>query len=296
MLVSQFSLRAWILAARPKTLIASLTPVIMGLVLVYSTGSVDWPLAVLTLVSACTLQIGTNYVNDLYDFLKGADRSDRLGPTRAVQAGLVTPSQMRIGIGVVFLICMASGAIMVRTSGPLLLWLGVIGIGMGILYTAGPRPLAYNGWSDLMVLLFFGVLAVAGTVYVQTNQIDVQALIAGIGPGLISTGILVVNNLRDIEQDTRAGRRNLIIRFGRRFGRLEYTLCLLGAAVVPFVLFGLFDPPTTTLLPAASFLLALPVIRTVWTQEGPVLNKVLAQTSAILLVYCILFSLGWIWG
>ncbi len=289
-------LQVWVQAARPKTLIAGITPVCMGLAMVYSEAAVNWFLAALTLVSACTLQIGTNYVNDLYDFLKGADQPDRIGPPRVMQKGLVTAHQMRCGIAVVFLICMVAGAILVRTSGLFILWLGLFGIGMGILYTAGPWPLAYNGWSDLMVLLFFGILAVAGTVYVQTGQVDIRALIAGISPGLISTGILVVNNLRDIAQDTRSGRQNLIVRFGLRFGRWEYTFCMLGAAVVPFVLYLYAARPVITLLPSVCVLLALPVLWTVWNREGAILNRALAQTAAILLVFCLLFGVGWILG
>ncbi len=289
-------LRVWLQAARPKTLIAGITPVIMGLAMVYSEAQVNWPLAALTLVSACTLQIGTNYVNDLYDYLKGADAPDRIGPPRVAQTGLVTTQQLRFGIAIVFLICMVSGAILIRTSGLFLLWLGLCGIGMGVLYTAGPRPLAYGVWSDLTVLFFFGVLAVAGTVYVQTGQVDFRAFIAGVSPGLMSTGILVVNNLRDVEQDTRAGRKNLIVRFGRRFGRWEYSVCMLGACIVPLILYRLAALPTLTLLPSVCALLSLPVMWTVWRSEGAILNRALAQTAAILLVFCLLFSAGWILG
>ncbi len=289
-------LHVWILATRPKTLVASISPVVMGLAIVYSESRMNWALAAATLLSACSLQIGTNFVNDLYDFLKGGDQSDRIGPTRTLQAGMIPASQMRLGIGIAFLVCMASGALLVRAGGLFILWIGLFGIGMGILYTAGPWPLAYNGWSDLMVLLFFGVLAVAGTVFVQTGQVDPRALVAGISPGLISTGILVVNNLRDVEQDTRSGRRNLIIRFGLRFGQLEYLACMLGAMVVPIFLYRFASLSAFTVLPSVCLLPVLPTAWMVWTKKGPVLNRALARTAAILLLFSLLFCVGWVFG
>lgn len=287
-------LSVWIQAARPKTLLASVAPVIMGLAMAHVHAVLQWPLAVLTLLGALCLQVGTNYVNDLYDYLKGADQPDRMGPTRVVQAGLVTVSQMRVGIGVIYGTALVLGGILVWQSGPFIFWIGLLGIGLGVLYTVGPAPLAYSGLSDLVVLIFFGVLAVSGTVYVQTSELMPAAFVAGIGPGLLAVAILTVNNIRDCEQDARAGKKTLVVRFGRNFGWWEYVICLLGAAAVPWILFHYFGLPVFSLLASACCLLGVPLIRHLWLRTGSALNRTLAQTSGLLLLFCLLLSAGWL--
>lgn len=288
------TLATWLQASRPKTLMASAAPVVMGLAMASHSVPIQWTLAVLTLISAITLQIGTNYINDLFDFLKGGDRADRIGPTRVVQAGLVSVPQMKAGIGVVLGVCVLAGLFLAWRSGPYILGIGLVGVAMAFLYTVGPSPLAYNGLSDLMVLLFFGVLAVSGTVYVQTREIAAGPLIAGLGPGLISTALLTVNNIRDIGQDTRAGRKTLAVRFGVTFAKWEYLLCQAGAAAVPWVLVWRWEYPTAILLASLSGLLAIPVTLGVWRLSGGQLNRAMGQTSMLLLVHCLLYSGAWI--
>lgn len=287
--------RVWLQAARPKTLIASVAPIAIGVAMASARTSILWPWAFLTLISAVALQIGTNYVNDLSDHLKGVDRADRVGPTRVVQAGLVSVRQMKIAIAVVMGLCVLTGLALVGRSGPFILSIGLAGVAMGFLYSLGPPQLSAYGLNELMVLAFFGVLAVAGAFYVQTGRVDAGVWLAGVGPGFLSMAILTVNNVRDAGQDARAGRRTLVVRCGTAFGRWLYAGCLAGAALVPWALWaGGWLASAWSLLASASFLLGLPVMRQVQQKEGTALNAALGLTAGLLLFYCATFSLGWL--
>ncbi|MEL7267761.1 MAG: 1,4-dihydroxy-2-naphthoate octaprenyltransferase, partial [Planctomycetota bacterium] len=223
----------WLLAARPKTLIAALSPVAMATAMAIADGGVHMLALAFALIGAISVQIGTNFCNDYCDFFQGADTDDRKGPTRAVQAGLISPRAMLIATILMFLItAIATCALAMRAGWPFLV-IGALSILFGVLYTAGKYSLAYQGLGDPFVLVFFGPVAVAGTYYVQTlqwNNLGAVA-IAGLAPGLIATGLLVVNNLRDIDEDRAASKRTLAVRYGATFSRVQYTVCILGRRI-----------------------------------------------------------------
>ena len=288
------SILIWITAARPKTLLASMAPILLGLAIASRDVQIHGLLAGLTFLSAMALQVGTNFVNDLVDHLNGTDTAARVGPLRAMQSGLLTVRQMQVGIALVFGICVAAGLILVWQSGSVILVIGVVGITMGILYTIGTSVLSLYGLSDFMVIAFFGVLAVGGTAYIQTGILSPPAFLAGMAPGLLSTAILTVNNIRDIEQDARAGRRTWVVRFGTGFGRWEYLLCLVGAALIPWILVQWGETGRPALTASAILILGVPLLRQVWQWEGRALNQTLGLTAGLLLLHSVAFALGWL--
>ncbi len=292
---SASSFSVWLLAARPKTLWAAVAPVLMGTGMAFADhGFHPWA-AVAALFGAVMIQVGTNYANDYFDHIKGSDTSERLGPTRATAAGLVTPSQMKRATIIVFVLAALAGAYLVWRGGWPILVIGLVSILLGVLYTGGPKPIGYVGLGDLFVLVFFGPVAVAGTYYVQTLTFSMSAVIAGLAPGLFSVAILTVNNLRDVDNDARAGKRTLAVRFGKRFARREYVCCLLLAAAVPvWLVFG-DGGKLTALTAVAAVLLGVPAMLKVLNgHDGPALNMVLAKTGQLLLLYSLLFTIGWI--
>jgi 1,4-dihydroxy-2-naphthoate polyprenyltransferase len=292
--MGQPSLQVWLLAARPKTLWAGMCPVLIGTAMAYAAGALHLASAIAALLGAVLIQIGTNFANDYYDFLKGADTEERVGPTRATQAGLVTPVQMRNATALVLALAFVVGLYLVYRGGWPILLIGVLSIAFAVLYTGGPYPLAYLGLGDVFVLVFFGPVAVGGTYYVQALELPGEVLIAGLAPGLFSVAILTVNNLRDIESDRRSGKRTLPARFGMRFGRAEYAVALAGASlVIPAVLVLLRPEHRWCLIAAFSFLAALPAIRQVLRLEGAALNPYLGRTGQLLLLYSLLFAVGW---
>lgn len=249
--------------------------------------------ALLALAGAVLVQIGTNYCNDYFDFKKGADTVHRVGPVRATQAGLVTPRAMATATAVVFALAALVCVAMVARAGWPMLVVGAVSVLCGVLYTAGPVPLAYVGLGDLFVLVFFGPVAVAGTYYVQALALPVHAVVAGIAPGLLSVAILTVNNLRDIETDRVAGKRTLAVRLGKGFARSEYAACLIGAALVPLALFVAIGR-AGGILGSVILLPGVLAIRRVGSDEGAALNPMLGRTALLLLAYSVLFSLGWL--
>jgi 1,4-dihydroxy-2-naphthoate octaprenyltransferase len=293
--MAQSTLQIWIEAARPKTLPAAASPVIMGSAMAYAEGVFYWLAALTAFICALLIQIGTNYANDYYDFLKGADTENRIGPTRATQAGLVSPNAMKNAVIFVFTLAFIVGLYLVYRGGWPILAIGVASILFGILYTGGPSPLGYNGTADIFVLVFFGPIAVGGTYYVQTLDISTPVLIAGLAPGFISTAILAVNNLRDFQTDRLAGKKTLIVRFGVKFGRFEYLCCLLVSAIIPVILTFFYGGSPYAMLSLLAIVAALPSIQTVLKiAADPVLNKVLANTGKTLFLYSLLFSAGWL--
>jgi 1,4-dihydroxy-2-naphthoate octaprenyltransferase len=282
------------MASRPKTLWAAIAPVIIGTAMAFSEG--DWhPLsAIFTAISAIFIQIGTNFANDYFDHLQGADEGNRLGPTRVTQAGLVSAKTMKKATFVVFTIAFLAGLYLVYRGGWPILIIGLTSIMLGILYTGGPFPLGYYGFGDLFVLLFFGIIAVGGTYYVQTLSLNLPVLVAGIAPGLFSTGILTVNNLRDIHTDRAAGKRTLAVRFGATFARFEYFFTIFFACLIPVWFFYYFPVRPFVLLATSVFFFAIPSLRIVFKEKpGKIMNQVLANTGKLLLMFSILFSIGW---
>ena len=250
------------------------------------------PAAVFALIGAMAIQIGTNYCNDYCDFFQGADTNDRKGPTRAVQAGLVAPQAMLLATISAFTIAaVASGYLTIRAGWPIAV-LAVFSVLFGVFYTAGRYSLAYLGIADPFVLFFFGPVAVAGTYYVQAMEVSLESVVAGIAPGAIATGLLVVNNLRDIDEDRLAKKRTLAVRFGKTFSRLEYTICISSAAVIPLLLWSVFGFSPMVCIASLVLIPALVLLRRVWVVEGVALNPYLGKTAALLLVYSVVFSFG----
>lgn len=289
------SWRVWLLAARPKTLGAGIAPVVVGTAMAVEAEAAYWPAALAALLGALLIQVATNYANDYFDFVKGTDTEDRIGPTRATQAGLVSPGAMRNAMIFAFALAMLPGVYIVYRGGWPYIAIGVLSILFGILYTAGPLPLGYIGLGDLFVLVFFGPVAVCGTYYVQALALNADVMIASLAPGLLSVSLLTVNNLRDIDEDRRGGKKTLAVRFGRTFARSEYLVCMVAAAaVVPMVLYARTGKYYLPLAPLFFMLRGAPTIHTVYkTTDGETLNDVLATTGKLLLLYSVVFAIAW---
>jgi len=288
-------LKTWINASRPKTLWAAIAPVIIGTAMAYSDGKMHLLAGLVALAAAILIQIGTNFANDYFDFINGIDNKDRLGPVRATESGLISPGTMKRAFIIVFLTAFLIGLYLIWRGGWPVLIIGMLSILFGILYTSGPYPLGYYGFGDIFVLVFFGPVAVGGTYYVQALDITVPVVIAGLSPGLISMALLTVNNLRDIYTDKKAGKKTLAVRFGEFFTRIEYLVALLVACSVPLILIFIDSDHPYSLAAVSVFLFALPSIKAVLFNDiGSGLNLVLTRTGIILLVYSLVFSLGWI--
>jgi 1,4-dihydroxy-2-naphthoate polyprenyltransferase len=289
----QSALRIWVMAARVRTLPAAVAPVLVGTSLALGAGHFD-PLAFgAALLGAVFIQVGTNLSNDYSDARRGADTEDRLGPVRVTAGGLVPPSQVLLATYVTFGLAVACGVYLVAVAGPELLAVGAASILAGVLYTGGPRPYGYEGLGEVFVFLFFGIVAVAGSYFVQVQRLPWEAFACAVPVGLLASAILVVNNVRDLETDRRAGKRTLAVRLGRRRTRELYTAMVAGAfllAPLPWAL-GAMSP--WLFLPWLALPLALPNIRAVRTRtDGPTLNATLARTGAMQLVFCLLYSAG----
>jgi 1,4-dihydroxy-2-naphthoate octaprenyltransferase len=289
-------IRPWILAARPKTLSAAIAPVLVGSAIAFAEGGFQLLLAFAALAVALLIQIGTNYHNDVLDFERGTDTEDRYGPIRVTQAGLLSPRQVRLGMYLAFGLAAFIGLYLAWVGGWILLIVGLLSILGALSYTAGPSPLAYNGLGDFFTMIFFGFVAVCGTVYLQIGNIPVFSWIASLGPGALITALLLVNNIRDREHDRRAGRRTIPVRFGKQVAMFEYATLLAIAFLVPVVsvLVGL------TSHWALLALLTLPAgirwFRFIKTHEGKDLNRALGGTADLVLHYGLLLSLGIILG
>jgi 1,4-dihydroxy-2-naphthoate octaprenyltransferase len=288
-------MRIWVMAARPRTLPAAIAPVLVG-----TAAAVEWAgelprvgAFVAALVGSVFIQIGTNLANDYSDARRGADTADRLGPVRVTSAGLVTPQRVLNATWIAFGVAVACGIYLAAVAGIAILLIGAVSIAAGVLYTGGPRPYGYAGLGEVFVFLFFGLVAVNGSYYVQLEQLDALPLGLSIAVGFLATAILVVNNVRDIETDRRAGKMTLAVRMGRQNAVGLYRMLVLGAFVtLPIALVA----GGGSLLPLIG-LLALPMaigpLRTMSNRtDGPALNRALAATGALLAVFSLLVSLG----
>jgi len=281
----------WLLAARPRTLTASISPVLVGTALALREGAFDLPVCFATLAAAVLLQVGANYANDVFDYLKGADHA-RQGPARVTQSGLLTPDQMLAGVAGVLGLAALIGVYLVIVGGWPILLIGALSIVCAVAYTAGPFPLAYRGLGDLFAFVFFGLVAVMGTYYLQTQQFTPASFVAALPSALFATCLIVVNNLRDMDTDRAAGKRTLAVRIGDRATRVEYTLMLTAAYLVPLVLrAGGVLQGWAWLLPWASGPLALMLARELWrAPRSSALNPILGRTAQLNLAFSALFA------
>lgn len=284
--------KIWLLAARPKTLPAAVAPVLVGSALALQAGGFRPLPALLCLAFALLIQIGANYANDYFDFCQGADGPDRMGPSRAVASGWVTPPAMLWATILVLVLAFLVGVNLVLYSGWWLVGVGVICILCALAYTGGPYPLGYNGLGDLFVFVFFGPVAVMLTVYLQTGELGWGAWWAGAACGLLAANILVINNYRDAAGDARVGKRTLVVRYGRRFARLQYFYSWLIAMAAP-VLIGLAGAGPWVLIACLSLPLAFRLnARLLHAQTRNDFQDLLAGSARLLLVYALLLSLG----
>ena len=285
------TLAVWLEATRPRTLPAAAAPVAVGTALAFGRGGEHWPAAAAALLGALLIQIGTNYANDYFDFVKGADTDQRVGPRRATQAGLVTPRAMKAAFIVAFIAAAAVGVYLMMRGGWPIVAIGAASVASGVLYTGGPYPLGYNGLGDLFVWIFFGPVAVCGTAFVQALEWRPEDLVIGGAFGLVSTAILVVNNLRDVATDAPVGKRTLAVRLGVPFVRFEYAACLALAVLAP-LLYAAERPWLYLMLALSPAAFAL--TRQVYRREGAELNPMLGATGAFLLAFAAVFCVGWL--
>jgi 1,4-dihydroxy-2-naphthoate polyprenyltransferase len=287
-------MRIWVMAARLRTLPAAIAPVLVG-----TAAAVEWVgelprlgAFLAALVGSIFIQIGTNLANDYSDAKRGADTADRLGPVRVTSSGLVAPQRVLNATWIAFAIAIACGIYLATVAGLVILLIGALSIAAGVLYTGGPRPYGYAGLGEVFVFLFFGLVAVNGSYYVQVEQLDALPLGLSISVGFLATAILVVNNVRDIDTDRRAGKTTLAVRMGRHNAVVLYRLLVLGAFLaLPVTLVGA-GASMLPLIGLASLPLAVPPLRTMSSRTGAALNGALAGTGVLLGVFSLLVSAG----
>lgn len=280
------SLHSWLLAIRPKTLPASVAPVLVGLAVAYSgSENVAWIPALACLAGAMLLQIGSNLANDYFDFKKGADTPDRLGPTRVTQAGLISERQILIGMVITFLLATIVGVYLLMRCGMPIVYIGLASIAAAILYTGGPLPYGYKGLGEIFVFLFFGPVAVVGTEFVLTGKATFFGGLASVPSGLLCANVLVVNNLRDREQDLRSNKRTLIAQYGRNFG---LNLYFVNYAMSLFAILALVTVKSSAwiALPAAVTPFFMRLFVQISRSDGRPLNPLLGETARFQLLFC----------
>jgi 1,4-dihydroxy-2-naphthoate octaprenyltransferase len=299
--------QAWLMAARPQTLPAGAAPVILGAaVAVYADVFAPLP-ALAALVGALLIQVGTNFANDYYDAVNGADTDDREGFTRVTAGGLIEPRKVKYAMAATYGLAVVVGLYLVDIGGVPILVVGLSSIVAGILYTGGPYPYGYYGLGDFFVFLYFGVVAVTGTYYVQAvteaagafpmtipaGTVPLDVLVVSLAAAGPSTAILVVNNIRDMETDRASGKQTLAVKLGYRWSRVEFVAMMALAYVVPPVLVSAFGYPVSVLLPLLSLPLAAGLTRTVLTRtDGDALNPALERTGQLLAIYSLLLAVG----
>ena len=286
-------MRIWVMAARVRTLPAAVAPVLVGTALAGFGGVFHILRFVAALVGAIFIQVGTNLSNDYSDARRGADADDRLGPVRVTAGGLVPPSRVLLATYLSFGIAVLAGVYLIVVAGWQLLLVGGASILAGVLYTGGPRPYGYEGLGEVFVFLFFGLVAVAGSYFVQTEHLDWEAFALAVPVGLIAAGILVVNNVRDIDSDRRASKRTLAVRMGRARTRVMFAAVIYIAYLLTPITW-IFGPLSAwVMLPWLTIPLAAAIVRTVRTRvDGASLNRALAQTGMLQLAFCVLLSAG----
>jgi 1,4-dihydroxy-2-naphthoate polyprenyltransferase len=285
--------RIWILASRPRTLPAAVAPVLVGTALAAAEDEFRVLPFIAALVGSIFIQIGTNLSNDYSDARRGADTEERLGPVRVTAGGLMPPRHVLVGTYVAFGVAVAAGLYLAAVAGWELLVVGVASILAGVLYTGGPRPYGYEGLGELFVFVFFGIVAVVGSYYVQTEELRWEAFALAVPVGLLSSAILVVNNVRDIDTDRRAGKRTLAVRLGRERARRLFVAMIVLSFAAPVATFAFGGLTAWLLVTLAAVPLAVPLVRTVSSRsDGPALNAALAGTGRLLAAFSLLLSAG----
>jgi 1,4-dihydroxy-2-naphthoate octaprenyltransferase len=288
-------MRMWVMAARPRTLPAAIAPVLVGTAAaVQWLGHLPrWGAFVAALVGSIFIQIGTNLANDYSDAKRGADTADRLGPVRVTASGMTTPQRVLRATWVAFAVAVACGIYLTFVAGWVILLIGVLSIAAGVLYTGGPRPYGYAGFGEVFVFLFFGLVAVNGSYYVQLEELDALPLGLSISIGFLATAIIVVNNVRDVETDRRAGKNTLAVQIGREAAVRLYALLVAGAFVVLPIALWAGEASALPLIGLLAAPLAAKPYRTLRDRrDGPALNGVLAATGGLLALFSLLVTAG----
>lgn len=285
-------IESWLLASRPKTLPAAVMPVFVGTSIAIHDGLFNPFAAIIALLCSLLIQIGTNFVNDLHDYLKGSDKKDRLGPVRVLVSGLITENEMRIGITIVFGSAFILGMYLVYLAGWFIFIIGVLSLIAGYAYTAGPYPLAYNGLGDIFVFIFFGFVGTIGTYYVQAQEITMLVFWSSIPVGALITNILVVNNYRDLEEDKIAGKNTLAVKFGGTFAKMQYLIFMILSFAILLLVYFTYKQSIYVFLPLLTLPIAIKLVSMIFKLSGKDLNSTLALTAKLSAVYGILFAVG----
>lgn len=280
-------------AARPQTLAASLVPIMVGASLAWAHHQFRLDTTLVALCCALLIQIGTNFANDYYDFVKGADTDDRIGFERATALGLVSPKSMLTATILTMALAFVIGLYLVWVGGWIILIIGILSLLFGVLYTGGPFPLGYNGLGDVFVFIFFGIIAVTGTYYVNALEWSELSLLASLPVGALCVNILVVNNLRDIHQDKLSGKKTLGVLFGEDMLKIEYLILLFVAFLIPVIFYHFYGYGIWIMLPYISLPLGWKLIKKIWYHNDKrELNKTLERTAQFMILFGLLFSVG----
>lgn len=290
--MNKSKINSWILASRPRTLPAALVPVMVGSALAIYHGIFFPAYSIVALLCSILIQIGTNFTNDLYDYLKGTDTEERKGPLRVLASGLISVKEMKWGIFLIFFTAFLLGLYLVYSVGLMILWIGIFSIITGLAYTAGPFPLAYNGLGDLFVFIFFGIVGTVGTYYLHAQQFNFLAFLISLPVGALITNILIVNNYRDIEEDKSAGKNTIAVLLGKDFSRYEYIFFILISFFIPFLLHFKYDFNIWIFLPYITLPIAITLVKMIYALTGTQLNKTLELSAKFSAIYGLLLSIG----
>ena len=288
-------LKSILIAIRPKTLSASIAPVLVGSSIAFNSSHFNMQIFFLTFFSAIFIQIGTNFANDVYDFINGADNDERIGPTRSVQANLISVRAMKYLTIISFLLSVICGLPLVIQGGYPILLVGILSIISGYAYTGGPYPLGYNGWGDIFVFIFFGPIAVCGTFFLQLGYVSVESIISGIIMGCLSVTLLCINNIRDVETDRNVGKRTIAVRFGVMFVKILFiSLFLISYLLLAYLSFNLSYLNTNVffLLLIITVPLCIKLNFDVFKLKSHSLNRLLSNVSVFIIIFSLLFILS----
>jgi 1,4-dihydroxy-2-naphthoate octaprenyltransferase len=283
---------SWILASRPKTLLAAVVPVMVGSALAISQNQFTFIYSIVALFCSILIQVGTNFTNDLYDYLKGADNKDRKGPERVLSSGLISPLEMKIAIVLVFSMAFLLGLYLVFSVGIVVLIIGVLSITAGLAYTAGPYPFAYNGLGDVFVFAFFGIVGTMGTYYLHVQEFTLLSFLISQPVGALITNILVINNYRDIDEDREAQKNTLVVKLGKRFARFQIIFSIILSYIILIILYTQYNFNFWIFLPLSTIPIAYVQIKMLYTLKGTQLNKTLELSAKYAALFGLLFSVG----